>query len=66
MRDQNASLMLCVEGECMVTPNTVNRTFEAVIYPNGQVQLLGQVSVSVARRALVTILDEPPLEFPTT
>jgi hypothetical protein len=35
------------------------RTIEAVIEPDGQVRLLEPISVSGARRALVTVLDEP-------
>ncbi len=35
------------------------QTVEAVIGPDGRVQLLGAVTVSGPRRALVTILDEP-------
>lgn len=38
------------------------RTVEAVINEQGEVKLLGQVSVSGPRRALVTILDEAPNE----
>jgi hypothetical protein len=36
------------------------RSVEAVISENGEVRLLEPVSVPAARRALVTILDEPP------
>ena len=35
------------------------RTVEAVIEPDGQVRLLEPIAVSGARRALVTVLDEP-------
>lgn len=35
------------------------QTVEAVVDADGQVRLLGDVSVSGPRRALVTILDEP-------
>lgn len=35
------------------------RTIEAVIEPTGEVRLLEPVSVSGARRALVTVPDEP-------
>lgn len=35
------------------------RTIEAVIEPTGEVRLLEPISVSGARRALVTVLDEP-------
>ena len=36
------------------------RTVEAVIEPDGQVRLIEPVSLPSARRALVTILEEPP------
>lgn len=36
------------------------RTIEAVIDEHGQVRLLETVSLTVARRALVTILEEEP------
>jgi hypothetical protein len=36
------------------------RTVEAVIDENGEIRLLEAVSLSEARRALVTILDEEP------
>jgi hypothetical protein len=35
------------------------RTIEAVIEEDGHVRLLETISVSGARRALVTVLDEP-------
>jgi hypothetical protein len=35
------------------------RTIEAVIEPDGQVRLLEPVAIDGARRALVTVLDEP-------
>lgn len=35
------------------------RTIEAVIEPDGSVRLLEPVSLAGARRALVTVLDEP-------
>lgn len=35
------------------------RTLEAIIEPDGQVRLLEPISLSGARRALVTVLDEP-------
>ena len=35
------------------------RTVEAVIEPDGQVRLLEPIAVSGARRAIVTVLDEP-------
>lgn len=37
-------------------------TIEAVIGPDGQVRLLEDVQLTTARRALVTVLDEPPDE----
>jgi hypothetical protein len=37
------------------------QTIEAVIDENGKVHLLESVSLSEARRALVTILDEEPV-----
>jgi hypothetical protein len=37
------------------------RTIEAIIDEQGQVRLLETVSLPVARRALVTILEEEPL-----
>jgi hypothetical protein len=36
------------------------RTVEAIIQPSGEVQLTEPVQVSSPRRALVTILEEPP------
>lgn len=36
------------------------QTIEAIVDEAGRVQLLGQFQVSGARRALVTILEEPP------
>jgi hypothetical protein len=36
------------------------RTVEAIIQPNGEVQLVEPVHVSSPRRALVTILEEAP------
>ncbi len=38
------------------------RTIEAIIEPDGQVRLLEEVQLSGSRRALVTVLDEPPDE----
>ncbi len=35
------------------------QTVEAVVDENGQVRLLGVVTVGEPRRALVTVLDEP-------
>lgn len=35
------------------------QTVEAVVEPDGQVRLLGAVSVPGPRRALVTVLEEP-------
>jgi hypothetical protein len=37
------------------------RTVEAIIQEDGAIRLLEAVSISEARRALVTILDEAPL-----
>ncbi|MGD9634712.1 MAG: hypothetical protein AB7G28_21235 [Pirellulales bacterium] len=36
------------------------RTVEAIIEPNGEVRLAESVQLSSPRRALVTILEEPP------
>jgi hypothetical protein len=36
------------------------RTLEAVIDESGNVRLLEQIEIPVARRALVTVLDEEP------
>ncbi len=36
------------------------RTLEAVIEEGGRVRLLEQIDISIARRALVTVLDEEP------
>ncbi len=38
------------------------QTIEAVIEPNGVVRLLGDISVSTPRRALVTVLDEAAVD----
>jgi hypothetical protein len=40
------------------------RTIEAVVDESGTVRLLEAVSLPGARRALVTILEEPPVEVP--
>jgi hypothetical protein len=37
------------------------KTVEAIIEANGEVHLVEPIRVSSARRALVTILEEPPL-----
>ena len=37
-------------------------TFEAIIDPSGEVRLMQQVVVSSPRRALVTILEEAPID----
>ena len=37
------------------------QTVEAVVDANGQIRLLGDVSVPGPRRALVTILEEPAI-----
>jgi hypothetical protein len=42
------------------------RTVEAVIDEHGQVHLLEEVALSSARRAFVTILEEPPLSVHET
>jgi hypothetical protein len=36
------------------------QTVEAVVDASGQVRLLGEVRVDAPRRALVTVLEEPP------
>ena len=36
------------------------RTLEAIIEQGGKVRLLESVEIDVARRALVTVLDEEP------
>lgn len=36
------------------------QTVEAVVDTAGQVRLLGEVHVTAPRRALVTVLEEPP------
>lgn len=36
------------------------RTLEAVIEEGGKVRLLEPIDISIARRALVTVLDEEP------
>ena len=47
--------MVMIETEESELPRTV----EAVIEPDGHVRLLEPLSLSHARRALVTVLDEP-------
>ena len=42
------------------------RTVEAVIDEQGVVRLLENLSLPAARRALVTILEEPPLQVAET
>jgi hypothetical protein len=42
------------------------RTIEAVIDENGQVRLLESINLPAARRALVTILEEPATNFSET
>ena len=37
------------------------QTVEAIIDANGQVRLLGEIQIIGARRALVTILEEPAI-----
>ena len=39
------------------------QTVEAIIDPDGTVRLLGPVTVTASRRALVTVLEEPALEM---
>ena len=41
-------------------------TVEAIIDPTGIVRILQPISISTARRALVTILDEPVFEIAET
>jgi hypothetical protein len=36
------------------------KTVEAVVDSTGQVRLLGEVNITGPRRALVTVLEEPP------
>jgi hypothetical protein len=36
------------------------QTVEAIVDANGRVRLLGEVHVASPRRALVTVLEEPP------
>ncbi len=36
------------------------QTIEAIIDENGQIRLLAEVRLDSPRRALVTVLDEPP------
>jgi hypothetical protein len=38
----------------------MHRTIEAIIHPDGRVEVLEPVAGVVKRRALLTILDEPP------
>ena len=42
------------------------KTIEAVIDENGQVRLLESINLPAARRALVTILEEPATNIPET
>jgi len=39
----------------------MHRTIEAIIHPDGTVEVLEPVAGAAKRRALLTILDEPPL-----
>lgn len=39
----------------------MHRTIEAIIHPDGTVEVLEPVAGQARRRALLTILDEPPL-----
>jgi len=43
---------------------TMVRTVEAIIDEHGEVRLLEPLQLSSARRALVTILEEPPVANP--
>src|SRR4051794_2083032 len=49
----------------MATRTDAHRTLEAVIHSDGRVVLLSPIHLSEKRRALVTILDEPPPEVLT-
>ena len=42
------------------------KTFEAVIDEKGQIRLLESINLPAARRALVTILEEPPANISET
>ena len=42
------------------------RTVEAIVDERGRVRLLENVSLPQARRALLTILEEPPIELGET
>lgn len=37
-------------------------TIEAIVHPDGRIQPLEPLAISGPRRALLTILDEPPVE----
>jgi hypothetical protein len=39
----------------------MHRTVEAIIHPDGHVEMLEVVASDAPRRALLTILDEPPV-----
>lgn len=41
------------------------RTIEAIVHPDGRIEPLEPLAVSGPRRALLTILDEPPVEVST-
>jgi hypothetical protein len=43
----------------MLAEGTMIQTVEAVVGPDGRVLLLGPLSLSGPRRALVTVLEEP-------
>lgn len=38
------------------------RTIEAIVHPDGRIEPLEPLAVSGPRRALLTVLDEPPIE----
>ena len=40
------------------------RTLEAVIDEHGAVRLLEEIHLPAARRALVTVLEDPPIDSP--
>lgn len=44
----------------------MKQTLEAVIDEHGHVQLLEPVKIAGVHRALVTVLDEPPVEIDET
>lgn len=44
----------------------MHRTVEAIVEADGRVRLLEPIEIGGARRALLTILDEPPEEATNT